>query len=248
MTLTKNNIKKTLKSFKYDILFDTFRIFKIKYLKKEIECLNNFNINKSTNFRFFGNIKNLTNLNKFLLSIGTNDIKDVNILENIIFKIINKILDGYNTNYFLIDIKISLPIDYYKIPRWHKDGKYFINNNKPETKFVMCLKGPGTLLIKSDENTEKIYNDIHLKEINELKNKTTEEVIKIVNKYRPLYDKKLKKSNIIQLENNDGIIFKVGNNNNSTIHSEPNINKERIFISILPGLKKDIDELKNRYK
>jgi hypothetical protein len=44
------------------------------------------------------------------------------------------------------------------------------------------------------------------------------------------------------------LIFIVGNTEKALIHSEPPMTEERIFISILPGTEKQIENLKKRWK
>lgn len=52
----------------------------------------------------------------------------------------------------------------------------------------------------------------------------------------------------INILNNNGVIFVAGDKDKCLIHSEPKHDNNRIFISILQGSKKEIDELneKNR--
>ena len=50
-----------------------------------------------------------------------------------------------------------------------------------------------------------------------------------------------------QLKNNEGLIFIVGNKEKALIHSEPSMKEERIFISILPGTEKQIENIKKRW-
>jgi hypothetical protein len=51
-----------------------------------------------------------------------------------------------------------------------------------------------------------------------------------------------------QLQNNEGLIFIVGNTKKALIHSGPPMTEERIFISILPGTEKQIENLKKKRK
>ena len=72
--------------------------------------------------------------------------------------------------------------------------------------------------------------------------------IKIHDKYRPIYADKLKNEKIIQLKNNQGLIFYANSGGiDGAIHSEPKVEDNRIFISILPGTKDNIKTLEKIY-
>jgi hypothetical protein len=101
-----------------------------------------------------------------------------------------------------------------------------------------------------DEKYIKIYNAIEKEQRDELiKADYMDEEMKISNKYDKIYRQKLKKVKIIQPTNYQGIIFKVGGDDN-LIHSEPesNENESRIFISIVSGTKTDVKLLQQRFK
>lgn len=68
----------------------------------------------------------------------------------------------------------------------------------------------------------------------------------ITKEYRNILAKTFEDSEIIKSKNNEGIIF-YANTHTSAIHSEPKIDSDRIFISILPGTKKEIMDLKDRF-
>jgi hypothetical protein len=70
----------------------------------------------------------------------------------------------------------------------------------------------------------------------------------IYNKYRILFAKAFEKIKVIQTKNNEGCIFyNVPDGDGGALHSEPKINEPRLFISILPSSKENIEELKNRW-
>ena len=73
--------------------------------------------------------------------------------------------------------------------------------------------------------------------------------MKIHNKYRPIYADKLKNEKIIQVKNNQGLIFYANSGGiDGAIHSDPKFDKNRIFISILPGTKENIESLKKEWE
>jgi hypothetical protein len=240
-------ISKYLNSGKYD-----FKLFNINYTEKEQECINKIKINVDNDFddySYYGSINKISGINTFLLKIGNNTKEEIDKLEKIILKLLKKVLDGYQTEYFWMDIRVSSPSNDFDSPRWHQDGPYF-DRTIITSKFVTTLKGPGTLLIKSTKKVSNIYNTIRdtiYKEIRKTNNQ--DEQIKIHHKYRPIYADKLKNEKIIQVKNNQGVIFYANSGGiDGAIHSEPKVDDNRIFISILPGTKENIESLKKKWK
>jgi hypothetical protein len=70
--------------------------------------------------------------------------------------------------------------------------------------------------------------------------------MKIHDKYDEIYRKKLKKVKIIQPSNYQGVIINVGNEK-AAVHSEPDSNEPRIFISIMTGTKEEVKKLGIRF-
>jgi len=258
MSLTKTNIQKYIKNT------DTsYKIFDIKYTEKEKQTIDNFKINNQIFFSYYGifnentlmngdyyknNIRNIINIIDFLYKIGNNTEKDIKIIKAIIYKLINKITKSYDKNYIWLDIRSRLPNKEFDITRWHTDG--FEN----QTKFITLLKGPSTLFIDDkDIKSKKTYFEIIdkiRKEINKFIEKNgvkIGELDKINNKYRKVFDIKLKDAKIIQPNNNQGVIYKTdlpkNNNKLMGIHSEPINDKPRFFISVMCGTKEEINKI-----
>lgn len=261
MLLNKSNISKYLE--KKDT---SYKIFNIKYTKKEKEAINNFDISNECYFTYFGkmneniigtsynnNNKTKIDILKFLSKIGTNTEKDIKIINNIIYKLLDKVTGGYNKNYIWLDLRISLPNNDFNLVRWHTDG--FTS----QSKFVSLFKGPGTLFIDdSDIKSKETYfetNDKFSKEYNKyFKKNEIDRNDTIVNKYRKIQAKKLKNAKIVQPNNNQGAIFLTDYSIDKIdksitypcIHSEPPNNKPRFFISVMCGTKENINEVSKR--
>ena len=186
----------------------------------------------------------------FLENIGNNSNENIIIMNNIINKLIKNVCKSYQKNDFWIAIRVSLPNTDFNIPRWHYDGQFFLNNpDAIQAKFVTVLKGPGTLFLKNEKESNEIFQKIKLekrKELIKIKNNNYQKMDEIDDKYRPIINKALNKFKKSELKNNQGLIFTV-NMEKHFIHSEPCINEPRLFISILPGSREDIDELKLRF-
>ena len=250
MKFTSANINNYIKKKE-----STYKIFDINYNEKEKKIINKIDVQFNGTFSFYGkfNKDKLIEDNRYFkgnilefLKIFCN-INDDNIikLKKIIYKIIETVVNGYNKKYIWFEIRTSLPNKNFKIPRWHFDGY------KNQSKFVTVLKGPGTLIIKdTDIKSRNNYFDIQKKLWNEIseeeiKKKTTDELLRINDNHRKILANKLK-PDIDQPNNNQGLIFltDIGNNNKIVgIHSEPDVNDKRVFISIMCGTKNFIMNL-----
>jgi hypothetical protein len=150
------------------------------------------------------------------------------------------VISGYNNSEITdagIDIRFSLPTDEYNIPRWHYDGCFFYKRDIIETKFVVTLKGEGTMICESNENTRKEFFRLFKsqEDRSEIKNR------EILNNF--LHDSNAK---IIQVDERKGCLFIVADEDMEAIHSEPNITRDRIYISVVADGKKNIEDWYNR--
>ena len=240
------SIKNTLKT----IETKSYEIFKLNLTEEDKKTICSLNINiiesKPTKYNFYGNIDDFINntnqdideLVEFIKSISINSYENAIKISCIIKNILSLLERGYNKNYCWLTIRIVKNSNAFKIPRWHCDGNYFnkIKYPYPQTKFVMVLKGPGTLLIKPNYKVKEIYNN-YLEFAYKSKFETIED--------RELLDKKLKEVGAvqIQLKNDEGLIFLAGHPN-CTIHSEPDIIEPRMFLSIVMADKENINDWK----
>jgi hypothetical protein len=243
-------IKEYLKNPKKNYL-----TFDIKYTKKESKYLDNLNINKSITFDHYGNIDNIDNvkLDNFLKNIGDN--QDIDILINIVKKILIKTMSAYKTKYCWLTIRVTMPTNAYDIPRWHKDGKFFKNRKNYTSKFITILKGPGTLFIKNSKYMNDTYYKFLMKkkkEYEKLNLKSKEDILynkEIEDKYKKIFVRKFKDLPKNQLATKQGLIFITGDHGNKLnyglLHSEPKKVVPRFFISILPGTEDEIKERMN---
>jgi hypothetical protein len=223
--------------------------FNINYTKKESDYLDNFNITNVSGFDHYGNIDNLDDhkLNDFLTKIGPNE--NINILNKIIYKLADKVTNSYETKYCWLTIIVKLPNHDFDIPRWHKDASF--KSEKNLYKFITVLQGPGTIFIKQSNKVDEIYN-----KNNDDKQKSYKKLgvtiynDKIENKYRKKLANKLEHFKYYQVKPKQGLIFLVGTDKNNDLHgllhSEPKMDRSRIFISIITGSKNQIMELQKR--
>lgn len=243
----------SIKNALENIELDSYKIFKINLTKKNKDTIESININNTDHitYNFYGNVDNFLKNNnedckgiiEYISSIGNNSKKTGSDTNKIIKNIIKTLSIGYDKKYCWITIRTSKPNNNFVIPRWHCDGNYF-NPDKYhdlQTKFVIVLKGPGTLLFESDKNIRQIYNNYKKDSNNDIKPSYN------TIDGRKLLDEELKDFNSkqIQLSNDEGIIFLSGHSN-CTIHSEPNITEPRMFLSVVFADELSINEQKDK--
>lgn len=204
--------------------------------------------NKTVDFDHFGNLEGFQNeVTGFIESLGNPQelsISSARILENKI----NEIKQAFNAEAVWVTIRSSHDRDGFDIPRWHQDGYFYSPHDGPQYKVGMVLKGPGTLFCSlSDEGRAEfnaISNSIPITSdmsSDEIQAKTTElqyQLAQLIEKYKARQE-----APVSQGEINSGIIFIVGDENSAAIHSEPPIHSDRLFVSVMPGTKEQIQEL-----
>jgi hypothetical protein len=114
------------------------------------------------------------------------------------------------------------------------------------SKFATVLKGPGTLFIKSSTSNSEKFNEIQEREHEEKRMKpqsTREERQEINERYRAIYATLPKNGDMVQSGKNQGVVFFADSGGvRGAIHSEPKMDDYRIFISIVPGTKENVEE------
>lgn len=133
--------------------------------------------------------------------------------------------------------------------RWtrHIDGGYIGFEDVDVSKFITVIKGPGTLAIKQTKELDEIYykiQDAEFSKVDKLKGKkklTDKEnmniYIKVNDEFRPKYAKAFSKFKVLQPKKNKVLVFYT----RTTMHSEPKTDVPRLFISIMPGSKANIE-------
>jgi hypothetical protein len=233
------------------------KLLKLNYNEKEKESFKEFTIRKADEFEYFGKISDLDTkkIKNILDNQGEN--KNTDTMTKAISKLSKKIVKLYGLNHVWISLRIQMPSELYNIPRWHQDGKYFTNlerkqelmenklDNKTKeeideyiygtrvnTKFVTTLKGPGTLYIPdtTPKQVEKYYSI----------------PFEAGDKYRKKIANIFKNNKVKQVKVGQGLIFIAGEKN-ATMHSEPAFSEPRMFLSILPCNKEELNNLKKRW-
>ncbi|MBI3442819.1 MAG: hypothetical protein HY007_03565 [Candidatus Sungbacteria bacterium] len=130
-------------------------------------------------------------------------------------------------------LRISTPNRAFDIPRWHPDGNYFTPTEERNYKFVTTLKGTKTRFARATDPAKFLElltsQSIHGHHNNM---QVRRELDAVVQEFDP-YQK------------GDGVYYLIGHPD-AIIHSEPVMNKPRIFLSVVPGSAAQINEWRNR--
>lgn len=215
-----------------------YKIIKLNINKNIIDILNKFIIDDFSCFNHCDENKllNLDKLKLFIQNIGNNSSKSINLIVKFINNLTNNVCKEFDKKYCWLTIRISKANNLFDIPRWHYDGSYYKNiDNIPQAKFILTLKGPSTLVINPTEKIIKKFMNIRKKvfEQNKKSDLQSDEL-----KKKLLINKLLKNEKIKKIKTLHNGIISISH---ITIHSEPPITEDRIFLSILPLSKEEYE-------
>lgn len=177
-------------------------------------------------------------LAQHLSGMGQNNPEDVKEIASTIQRLGKEMTQALGKEAAWISVRVSLPNDVFDIPRWHPDGKYFTSSEKTY-KLVATLKGAQTLfgriidpetyrtlVTQEQENSRANENNREAFEKEDLRIRG--EIMKVV---VPMAAPSREQATAYLVGDDDAVI-----------HSEPSIKEPRIFISVLPGSKEQIEE------
>jgi hypothetical protein len=225
---------------------ESFVFVDLNINKNDIKNLKLLTINHNSEFNYFGKkYDELHNsIKKFFLEFTEQPVLSKKMTNIFIKKIIEPYLNATNNEYLWLTIRISVPNDIFNVPRWHTDGYYYDVSDLPQIKLAGTLIGPSTLFINGSGSNE-IYQDMFAKLYKGFDYKNFDSNKDIEN--RKYIDSILNKYDIVQPQKNQASIFIVGLKNRSGIHSEPKMNENRLFYSIVSGNKEEIKDLATRW-
>lgn len=216
---------------------DSFVIFKLNLSTEERQMLHNLKADKENSYNNFGAIDLIKpEASRFLQYIGNNQ-ETSDATAKVIHRLVSEALSAFNADAGWVSIRAFVPSDDYDTPRWHKDGWFFNTPEGYQRKVAIVLKGASTLFNNMPKSQQVAFD--------ELCNALSSDQLKVENrrKIAELVDSGLTQT----AKEDEGSIFVVGSNR-AAIHSEPPIHSERIFLSIVPGTKEQIEELRSNWK
>ena len=208
---------------------DSFRV--VKFLDSAMNPTHDITVKDTIAFDYFGKID--AGLNNSIREWMPDKIETDALISENIDKFIEVSMaqpEAENKLYGWFTVRLTKPTDEFDIPRWHRDGNFFGATHK----IAATIYGPGTLLISEREALEIVtdpkYMNVHPFGPEGLIMRA--EIASRMSKFDP-----------VQLQPGEMVVFRVGNRNNSAVHSEPLMDTDRIFVSVLPGTEEQIRQL-----
>ena len=200
--------------------------------RSDIERLNVERIDSYDNFGHTDSV--LEDSAKFLESLGNDPALSRRVAETI-DQLVKDSLSAVNAETAWFTIRAFTPIDDFDIPRWHTDGTFYDKTDVDQRKVAMTLKGPGTLLNNLPQSLRQTFNSVarSFESDSPENRRTLEKLVDPVNTQAGTAGQ--------------GTIFIVGSDERAAVHSEPPIHSERLFMSLLPGTREQIAELRERW-
>jgi hypothetical protein len=206
----------------------TFSFVDLGLAKQDLELINGFKVESSAQYNCFGNLGLLQDeLPVFLRRIGTNDEQLIQKITQIIFEVASRVRLASDKETAWVCVRASTSSPMFDMSRWHWDGYYYFPYSGFAFKFAMVLKGNPTLFCQVTNDLRKTVQ-IHFND-------------------REFLSNLLDKSFIESPHMGQGAFFIVGDKNSAAVHSEPKMDGERLFLSVLPGNENEISELKARW-
>ncbi|KAH7391990.1 hypothetical protein DE146DRAFT_661374 [Phaeosphaeria sp. MPI-PUGE-AT-0046c] len=152
---------------------------------------------------------------------------------------------------FWVTIRITQPTDYFKVPRWHQDGRMFECDTDmegvPRSKYALTLLGPATLLLHQNQH---IFEAVKYGEEKFFwwrgtgKDVSEEQVDEADEGLRAWLAEQFEKEEKVKVRNGEVIRFSWGNDE-SPVHSEPDLDVEggRVFMTVLFGSEAELKRM-----
>lgn len=183
-----------------------------------------------------------TQIQEFLEQLGNDNEKSKLIVNILINKIIKQYLIGNQSDSLWFTIRTyDRATASYIIPRWHTDGNFYKPNeiDPYQLKLAGVFKGPATLFKKYNSELQTKFKSLYKELYSNFDYKDREKDIS----NRKILDNEFKNYEQTSSKFDQVVIFIVGSETRSAIHSEPNIDRERFFFSVVAGNEEQIREL-----
>jgi hypothetical protein len=229
---------------------ESFIFVNLDINKTDTSIIKSLKIDHDSQFSYFGKFDKLSeSINIFFLEYTTQPVLSKKLANIFMNKIVEPYLKATFNEYLWLTIRISVPNNDFDIHRWHADGYYYnvaeySKKQLPQVKLAGALIGPTTLFINKSGLNEMYYD--MFRELYKGFDYKNFDVNKDIEN-RKFIDNVLSKYDIVQPQENQASIFIVGLQNKSAIHSEPKMNANRLFYSIVSGNKNEIKDLATKW-
>ena len=216
----------------------SFAHFNFALSDAEMEARERLKIGRAGTYNNFGNIPALEDeVANFIVSLGTVALAAKHIAQ-LISRLTNEALLTFNAETAWMTLRASLPNNSFDTPRWHMDGYFFHPYSGDQRKVAITLIGPGTLFNHLARESRQAFRECARHHQHApLALEGREALVRIVNAGGGF-----ERAGAMQ-----GTIFAVGSAERAAIHSEPMIDSERLFLSLVPGSREQISELHERW-
>lgn len=205
-------------------------VFAASELKKS-ELFAELKVNQNISIKCVGKLDCLRKqLVQAMCEMGNNGKELAEEAADELVELTNRVLDAEGYKNGVVMFRAFIANDLFHIPRWHMDGNFFKPWGQNPPKFVITLKGPGTLFQPSNCNREFLFNLDGPRQIEQDRQKVALRFLE---------------AETIKTKTHQGAFFIVGNDH-AAVHSEPDITEERIFISIMGATDEQIQEMIDR--
>lgn len=209
--------------------------FDLRLSDREKEILKNLHVGATAQYDNFGGTQKdkRSQLKEFFHHIS----RDKSIVEDmtkIVLSIQQNITTGFSSRYSWLSLRAYQPTPLFNMPRWHQDGLFY-DSQEDQFKAAISLKGNPTLFINAQKSLREEFSQCAAR----VACSNPAEI-------RPIMNAFIQDRAADSMQSHRSVIFNVGRQD-AAIHSEPPIQQDRIFMSVLPGSKKQIEQLRQRW-
>lgn len=202
--------------------------------RQQLEDFKIHNISQNFNLWINPEMDNLeAKIHQIITMIGENNDEKINAMVNIIARITNNTSSLFGKYHLWLEIRAIVKNNFFEVTRWHTDSKFFEPLKVYKT--VTALKGASTRFGFTAQKEK--FNELSILENLEKHGSTRnfeirKEIDTIVSGYE-------------MIETGKSCVYHASGFG-SVIHSEPEMNMDRVFLSIIAGEKEEIQFLENR--
>lgn len=217
-------------------------IFDLQLTESDLNCLEQIKVTNNKEYSRFGDLPLLEKeLPEYLKSIGNDDPEINRNTTILICKIAKQVVSASKKDSAWVTLRATIPSDKFKTPRWHSDGPFYPPKNSDsyydpyyepyghQYKFVWTPKGPSTLFYDLPDTQREEFDRLSF------------------HYDRDALHRFIDIHKAVSFEKDFGAFFIVGNMKYGAVHSEPDLVSDRLFISILPGNKEEIQHLYDKW-
>lgn len=229
----QDNMKQAIESLKLGK--ESYKFIGLGISSKELEALSALPVKNTCSYNRFTRLHLMADeLPRFLKEeMGSYDDKLNTLAINIVARVTKNVIKALEKETAWVTLRAFAPNDEFNLPRWHTDGAFFKPFHGSQVKFASVLKGSTRLFSRlPPREREKFLL------LNTGSNTERFDLAELI---------KTSGAPIEQPSAGEGAFFLVGNSSSAAIHSEPPMNRPRIFFSVVAGSYEEIKELAERW-